>query len=163
VNGTLLYASDPNNNAIDAYGANSSDGRLTTIMGSPFSLGTGLGSPAGLLYANNYSGSYLYVGDTNGTVAAFSVAPGGALTALSGSPFPAGFAPVNLAWSYNSYAGASFLYAADFSGGGIYGFTIDSNGALTPVAGSPFATAPNSAPAAMVVVAGATGGRTLAV
>ncbi len=152
---------DPNNKAIDAFYANQTDGTPTAITGSPFSLGSGTGSPAGLLFANNYSGNYLYVGDTNGTVAAFNVASSGALTALSGSPFPAGSAPLNLAWSYNDSNAASFLYAADFSGGGIYGFTIDSNGALTPLAGSPFATTPGSAPAAMVVGAGATDGGTL--
>jgi 6-phosphogluconolactonase (cycloisomerase 2 family) len=161
IGGGPLYESAPANNAIDAFDVNSSNGTLTAIAGSPFSIGSSAGSPAGLLFANNYSGSYLYVGDTNGTIAAFNAASSGVLTALSGSPFPAGVAPVNLAWSYNSNTGASFLYAADFSGGGIYGFTIDSNGALTPVAGSPFATAPGSAPAAMVVGAGATGGGTL--
>jgi hypothetical protein len=73
--GVTLYVSDPNNNAIDAFAVNSSDGTLTTIMGSPFSLGAAPGSPAGLLQFGNC----LYVGDTNGTIAAFNIASSGSL------------------------------------------------------------------------------------
>jgi 6-phosphogluconolactonase (cycloisomerase 2 family) len=154
--GYAVYVSDPDSNAIDAFAVNSSDDTLSAITGSPFSLGTGPGSPAGLLSFGNY----LYVGDTNGTIAALdNLNATGALTALPGSPFAAGFAPVNLISTYNNSDSIPLLYAADFTGGGIWGFTINSDGSLTPVPGSPFATAPNSAPAAMAVTgSGITGG-----
>lgn len=143
--GAALYVSDPNNNAIDAFAVNSSDGALTAIAGSPFSLGALPGTPAGVVEFGND----LYVGDTNGTIAAFNIASSGSLTALAGSPFSAGVAPENLV-VYNP-GSIHALYAADFAGGGIWGFTIDSDGALAPVPGSPIATPPNSAPAAIAV------------
>jgi len=143
--GVTLYVSDPNNNAIDAFAVNSSDGTLTTIMGSPFSLGAAPGSPAGLLQFGNC----LYVGDKNGTIAAFNIAFSGALTLAPVSPLTAGVAPVNLV-SYNPY-NINTVYAADFTGGGIWGFTFNSDCALTPVSGSPFATPPSSAPGAIAV------------
>jgi 6-phosphogluconolactonase len=155
--GNAVYVSDPNSNAIDAFAVNSSDDTLSAIPGSPFSLGPGPGRPAGLLTFGNY----LYVGDTNGTIAALSNnTPTGALTTLPGSPYAAGFAPVNLIWATNNSDSTNLLYAADFTGGGIWGFIVNnSDGSLTSVPGSPFATAPNSAPAAMAVTgSGITGG-----
>lgn len=140
-----VYVSDPNSNAIDAFGANGSDGSLTVLAGSPFGLGGQAGTPAGLLTFGNY----LYAGDTNGTVSALSIAPGGALTALPGSPFAAGTAALHLVSAYTGSPSIALLYAADFVGGGIWAFTIGSDGGLTPVSGSPFATPPNSAPAGM--------------
>ena len=143
--GDTLYVSDPNKNAIDAFAVNLSDGTLTTIMGSPFSLGAAPGSPEGLLQFGNC----LYVGNTNGTIAAFNITSSGALTLAPVSPFTAGVAPVNLV-SYNPY-NINAVYAADFTGGGIWGFTFNSDCALTPVSGSPFATPPSSAPGAIAV------------
>jgi 6-phosphogluconolactonase (cycloisomerase 2 family) len=154
--GNAVYVSDPDSNAIDAFAVNSNDGTLTPIMGSPFSLGTGPGSPAGLLTFGNY----LYVGNTNGTIAALDNATAtGALTAIPGSPFKAGFAPVNLISTFNNSDSVPLLYAADFTGGGIWGFTVNSDGSLTTLPGSPFPTAPHSSPTAMAVTGSAvTGG-----
>ena len=145
IGGSAVYASDFDNNVIDGFAVNETNGMLTAIMGSPFSLGASTGDPAGIA---NF-GNCLYVGDTNGTVVAFNVSSDGGLTAAAGSPYSAGFAPVNLI-AYNP-GNFSVLYAADFTGGGIWGFTIDSNCALTPVPGSPFATPANSSPAAITV------------
>ena len=140
-----VYVSDPSSNAIDAFGASGSDGSLTVLSGSPFGLGGQAGTPAGLLTFGNF----LYVGDTNGTVSALNIAPGGALMAIPGSPFAAGTTPRYLVSAYTGSPSISLLYAADFTGGGIWAFAIGSDGGLTPVAGSPFATPPNSAPAGM--------------
>ena len=87
--GGPLYVSDSNNNALDAFVVSASDGTITPMMGAPFSLGGPPGTPAGLLAF----GSYLYAGDTNGTVAAFNVTANGTLTAISGSPFPPALRP----------------------------------------------------------------------
>lgn len=143
--GGSVYVSDPNSNAIDAFGVNNSDGSLTMLTGSPFDLGGQRGTPAGLL---NF-GTYLYAGDTNGTVSALSITPSGALTSLPGSPFAAGTAPLHLVSAYTGSPSIPLLYAADFTGGGIWAFTIGSDGGLTAVTGSPFPTPLNSAPAGM--------------
>jgi hypothetical protein len=142
---STLYASDSTNNAIDAFAVDESNGMPTAIAGSPFSLGASTGDPAGIA---NFGGC-IYVGDTNGTIVAFNTTSDNGLTAAPGSPYSAGFAPVNLL-AYNTGT-FSVLYAADFSGGGIWGFTADSNCNLTPIPGSPFATPANSAPAAITV------------
>jgi 6-phosphogluconolactonase len=143
-----LYVSDPNGNDVDAFMVSGS-GTLTPMTGSPFGLGgSAAGTAAGLLTFGNF----LYVGDTNGTISAFNIASSGALMAISGSPIAAGFAPVNLVSAYtNPPNGPSIpvLYAADFSGGGIWGFTVGSDGSLTAIPGSPFATPANSAPGQM--------------
>jgi len=142
---SVLYASDSNNNAIDAFSVDESNGMPTALTGSPFSLGSSTGNPAGIANFENC----IYVGDTNGTVVAFNITSDEGLTAASGSPYSAGVAPVNLL-AYNTGTFA-VLYAADFTGGGIWGFTIGSNCTLTPISGSPFATPANSAPAAITV------------
>jgi 6-phosphogluconolactonase len=144
-NGGPVYLADTNSNAIDGFVVNAGDGGLTSMTGSPFSLGGAAGNPAGLLIW----GTSLYAGDTNGTVSAFNIAADGTLTAVPGSPYAAGTAPLNLISTFTNSGSVFVLYAADFAGGGIWGFTAGSNGALMPVPGSPFATPPNSAPTAM--------------
>ena len=148
--GGPVYALDASSNALDAFNVNYSNGILTPMSGSPFSLGSTSGAPAGLLFV----GQYLYIGDTNGTISALSA--GAFSTAVPGSPFAAGAAPVNLFSTYSNPPNFTVLYAADFKGHAIWAFTIGSNGVLTMVPGSPFATSPNSAPAGM-----ATDGNTL--
>ena len=143
--GGPLYVSDPNTNAIDGFVVSARDGTLTPMPGSPFSLG----GPAGTATALLTFGNFLYAGNTNGTIAAFNITSNGALTAMPGSPFAAGTAPLHLVSAYTGSPSIPLLYAADFTGGGIRAFTIASNGVLTPVPRSPFATPPNSAPAAM--------------
>jgi hypothetical protein len=71
------------------------------------------------------------------------------LTPVPGSPFAAGVAPLHLLSTYTNSPSIPLLYAADFTNGGIWAFTIGSNGALKIVAGSPFATPANSAPVEM--------------
>jgi 6-phosphogluconolactonase len=144
-NGGPVYLADTHSNAIDGFVVNAGDGGLTSMTGSPFSLGGPAGNPAGLLA----SGTLLYAGDTNGTVSAFNIAADGTLAAIPGSPYAAGVAPLNLVWGFTNAGNVPFLYAADSVGGGIWGFTAGSDGALTPVAGSPFATPAGSSPAAM--------------
>jgi 6-phosphogluconolactonase len=144
VNGDV-YLADPNVNAIDGFVVNAGNGSLTAMAGSPFSVGGAAGNPAGLLVF----GTFLYAGDTNGTIAAFSIAVDGTLTAIPGSPYAAGVAPLKLVSGFTNAGSVPLLYAADSVGGGIWGFTVGSDGALTLVPGSPFATPAGSSPAAM--------------
>lgn len=104
--------------------------RKTGALGAPTTV-PGPGS-TGIASAQH---QFLYVSDTqNGVIDAFSInQTTGTLTTVPGSPFSAGgiqpFFPLGLVASTD-------LYATGL--GGITGFTIASNGALTPVVGSPF-------------------------
>src|ERR1700674_906132 len=77
----------------------------------------------------------VYVSHYDG-VSAYTVnATSGALTAVPGSPFPAGNAPAGLAVD----PAGKFVYVANNFGDTVLGFAINAgNGALTAVPGSPF-------------------------
>ncbi|HUA46468.1 MAG TPA: beta-propeller fold lactonase family protein [Solirubrobacteraceae bacterium] len=72
---------------------------------------------------------------SDGTVSEFSVAPGGVLTQVAGSPFPAGVDPYSLAFSPN---GRLLAVADNHENGTISVFSVAGNGSLTQ-AGSPAA------------------------
>ncbi len=88
------------------------------------------------------SGSDVYVSaydsstapNPTGYIFGFSVASDGTLTALSGSPWPAGRQPSAVA----ADPSGSYLYATDYGNGDILGYSISSAGILTPLSGSPF-------------------------
>jgi YVTN family beta-propeller protein len=82
-------------------------------------------------------GKFVYVANqVSNSISAYTInAATGALTAVNGSPFPAGSAP----WSLTDPSG-KFAYVANASSSDISVYAIDaSNGALTAVSGSPFA------------------------
>ena len=106
------------------------DGRLTPAAGSPFPaeaagpFGSEF-SPAdpSRLYVSNAHG-----GAGNGSVSAFSVGQTGALTSLSGSPYPDGqTAPC---WVEISHDGA-YLFTVNTGSTSISSYRINSNGSLT--------------------------------
>src|ERR1039458_3857547 len=146
-----LYVSDFLNDAVDGFSINASSGALTAIASSPFSLG---GTPPGAGGVTMFIGSdtYLYATDLDArTVAGFSFnSTNGMLTPVPGSPFPAGNTPVQAVQVAPQASGPLFLYVSNLndSAGGISAFTINqSNGALSPIPGSPFPTgAPGSFP-----------------
>jgi DNA-binding beta-propeller fold protein YncE len=88
------------------------------------------------------TGKFVYVPNEFGNdISAYSVGSNGALTPIHGSPFPTiGGDPVAVAVDPTG----QFAYVADFginSGtNGVDAYSIGSDGALTPVQGSPFAT-----------------------
>jgi len=140
INNAFLYVSNPaalSAGSVDAWSINSSTGALTTVKGSPFSLGAF--SAAGGLAANN-NAQVVYVADA-GRIDALHADASGALTALAGSPFSAGtglFLAVD--------PSDKFLFASDTTPpGNVLAYTIDSTGALTAAAGSPFPAVPGSA------------------
>ena len=137
---SFAFVSNFNNagaGTISMYTLNTSTGALTT--GSTVATGassdaTSFG-PAALATAK--AGSFLYSANDGGTVSAFSVnATTGALTAISGSPFPTSLSvPTAIAVDPTS----KFVYAADSGGAGVAAFSINSStGGLTKVTGSPF-------------------------
>jgi DNA-binding beta-propeller fold protein YncE len=141
--GWLLYAAEANGTGtsgtiVDGYYI-SHKGTLTSVPGSPFEPGVGLGSGVVLL-GYGLGRERLYVSDHNSqTVTAFSVAPNGSLSLLPGSPFPmkppAG-GPSGMATSQDG----RFLYVANYNNGVVSVFSVNEWGGLTEVAGSPFAT-----------------------
>lgn len=139
----FLYATLLNSSAVAGYTINSTTGALTPIAGSPFPAGN---SPIQAIV--DPTGNFLYVSNVNdsmGTISAYSIDPAsGALTSIAGSPFPtqANFpGPAGFAFG----AGGKFLYVGMAGTANannvITGFAVDSTtGALTQLAGSPFAT-----------------------
>jgi 6-phosphogluconolactonase (cycloisomerase 2 family) len=119
-----------------------SDGMLTAVSGSPFMAGLGTES-----VAFNPSGTLIAASDEGNGVAAdsevsvYSVAGTGstaAVSAVSGSPFPTGDGPYDVAFSPNG----SLLATADSlqGEGAVSIFTVAGNGTLSQVFGSPFAS-----------------------
>jgi hypothetical protein len=147
VSGGIVYVSDPGNSAIRAYSINNQEPILSPASFGPFAVGASPG-PMALF------GQTLYVASSAGEIFAFTVNSDGSLTSLAGSPFAAGLGLSHLAVA--NFTNANFLYAAnsDDPNGSISAFTINSDGSLTPVAGSPFQTVPNGGPEGLNVSEG---------
>jgi 6-phosphogluconolactonase (cycloisomerase 2 family) len=145
----IVYVSDPQNNAIDGFSVSKTDGSLSALASSPFPMGTTGGGPASL----TVFGNLLYAASTDGSIVAFSIAPSGSLTILSGSPFAAGAMPLQiLPFPSASVGNTTFFFAADFAdaSGSISGYSVSQSGVLTPVPGSPFPTLSGSGPVGML-------------
>jgi 6-phosphogluconolactonase (cycloisomerase 2 family) len=132
----------------------SSDGTLAQVPGSPFATGSGPASvafsPSGGLLATANPG--------DSTMSVFSVTSGGALTPVAGSPFAAengagptgppfaGPNPGSVAFSLSGGLLATNNNSYDST---VSLFSVNSDGTLTPVAGSPFATIEDSHPSSV--------------
>jgi 6-phosphogluconolactonase (cycloisomerase 2 family) len=127
----FLYVGNGTLGTISGF-AIATNGTLAQLAGSPFSTEAGA-TLAGLTI--DPKGQFLFAADSaNNAIASFNIAASGVLTAVAGSPFAAGTSPLTTAVDVNS----AFLYAANNVSGNVSAFTITA-GALTPVAGSPFA------------------------
>jgi 6-phosphogluconolactonase (cycloisomerase 2 family) len=127
----FLYVSNGASSTISGFSI-AANGVLSEVAGSPFSVGAGA-TVAGITIDSK--GQFLYAADsTNNKVASFSITGSGALSAVAGSPFAAGTKPVSVALDST----ASFLYSANQGSNDVSAFKI-SAGALTPIAGSPYA------------------------
>lgn len=96
--GRFLYASGQGNNTIQAFTIGA-EGTLTPVAGSPFSTGTSGVNPIDMV--TDPEGRFLYVADFDGgegsAISAFTIDTNtGALTPITGSPFPAGFGPTSM-------------------------------------------------------------------
>ena len=86
------------------------------------------------LLAGSLRAEFVYVVNTGANnVSAYRIAENGALTPVTGSPFPTGIDPF-------SVAAGRFVYVANAGSNNVSAYRITENGALTPVAGSPFPT-----------------------
>ncbi|HEY2234682.1 MAG TPA: beta-propeller fold lactonase family protein [Candidatus Angelobacter sp.] len=127
----FLYVSNGTAGNISAF-AIGTNGALTELAGSPFSLGAGAVA-AGL--AIDPKGQFLYAADSaNNAIDSFNVA-GGPLAAVGS--FPAGTKPVAVTVDNTS----SLVYSANQGSNDVSAFKTAS-GALTQVAGSPYPVEP---------------------
>lgn len=129
----FLFASSSGSSNITVFSI-AGNGTLTPLPGSPFALP---GIPDGIKVSPD--GRFLAVALISlDAVGMFTIGSNGALTAVPGSPFPAA--------AFGSVAGVeincagSLLYGgeANLTGTHIDAFSIGSNGALSPIPGSPF-------------------------
>ncbi len=119
--GTFVYFSNSASQTV-GYRLNP-DGTLVPLAGSPFAGAGGLAAAGGFLAVSS-----------NNTVSTFQVDPASGALLLAGS-FPANGAGSITADAQNVYVTGN-IPANNTTG--IYGFAIAGNGALTPLAGSPY-------------------------
>ncbi len=86
------------------------------------------------VYVVNKSGSL--AGNVNGSISAFQVGAGGALTAVAGSPFPAGVTPNSIA----SDPASKFLYVTDGASNQLINYIVQSTGVIIPQPNGPTKT-----------------------
>ena len=137
--GTFAYVANNGSSTVSAYRVNATTGALTPVVGSPFLTGKYPHS-----VSVNPAGTFAYVANYgSNTVSAYRInAATGALTPVAGSPFAAGVGPE----SFTVNSAGTFAYAANVNvvgstaTGTVSAYRIDvKTGALSPVAGSPFA------------------------
>jgi hypothetical protein len=161
--GALLFA-DSSSNDVVVESVTTATGALTPFPGSPFTLGSASGGPNSILVGQP-SGQNLYASEPNGTIVGYSGAGDATMTALPGSPYAAGIAPTQMAVALmpSSSSLAASLYASDSGdpNGGILAFAIASDGSLSPIAGSPFATASNAGPSYLLNASNSAGNQFL--
>jgi 6-phosphogluconolactonase (cycloisomerase 2 family) len=145
--GDYLLVTNSLSNNISVFQIDSSSGALAEVQGSPFYANA---SPTELVFA----GQFVYVTNPGlGRVTGFSFA-NGVLTQVPDSPFFSGAGASALVES------GTYLYVVNPSAtnptlpnttGNIAGFNIGSNGSLTSIVGSPFASVEGSGPSAITV------------
>jgi len=135
--GKFAYTANDSNN-VSALTVNAVTGALTVIGGSPFAAGQ---NPESVMV--DPSGKFVYVANRGSNdVSAFTIdAVTGALTVVAGSPFSVGMGPVPMnPVSVCVDPSGKFVYTANHNSDNVSAFTIDAvTGALTAIAGSPFA------------------------
>jgi 6-phosphogluconolactonase len=143
--GTRFYQTVSALAQIAAFTVSTTNGSLTPVSGSPFPTGffprTIAVDPAGKFLYATISSSFM--GTSTAVYAYIIDATSGALTAVPGSPFPAGENPVSAAVDVSG----RFLFVANnadsANGNSVSAFSIDpSTGVLTAIPGSPFAASP---------------------
>ena len=143
--GTFVYTNnDRTPNTISAFSA-AANGALSPVPGSPFTTG-GNGGGGSVFAANrittNVVKNFLFAGNGGSdNVSAFSIDPvTGVLTTVPGSPFATGGVAGLNGMSLTVTPDEKFLIVANGTSLNITVFSIAANGALSPVAGSPFAS-----------------------
>ena len=132
-NASFAFVANMNANTISAFALDPMTGKLSPVAGTPFAAGT-----APEFMAADPSGKFLFVANSGSSdVSAFQiVSQTGALMAVPGSPFAVGARPEGIAVDPMS----RFVFVANQASSSVSVFSLASNGALSAVAGSPFAT-----------------------
>lgn len=145
--GNLVFVANNTSNNVSVLSLNSTTGTLTPVTGSPVTVGTG---PVAI--AVDPSGKFVFVANqTSNNLSVFSISPPSTLVPVAGSPFATGVSPTAVAVDPDG----KFVYVASNNAsntvaGAVSAFALNATtGALTPVAGSPFAT--GNGPADIVV------------
>ena len=139
INGNLFAAVANSGGSVSVYSVNTTTGAFTAVGGSPFAAGT---SPADVAYSPVINGNVFAAVANQGSndVSVYSVdTMNGVFTAVGGSPFAAGSFPQSIAYSpvINGNVFAGVPNSGDDT---ISVYSVDTaTGALTQVAGSPFA------------------------
>ena len=137
--GSFVYVANMGSNNISAYTIDTTNtatlGTLDTVSGSPFATGT---NPTSVTV--DPTSQFAYVSSADGnvwayTISATSTSTPGALTTVSGSPYPIGIYPTPVTITIES-SGKEFAYVAGYVASTgfytIYAYTISSTtGALT--------------------------------
>lgn len=142
-----VYAMFPVSHLLFAWSINASNGDLTAISGSPYtiaSLGSVIANSAGVNLSSmavNPAGTFLFIAYAGSAqIDAYQIGSGGALTQVSGAPFST--SGVISPWNLYFDGLGKYLYATTGSEGlgqVVAAYSIASSGALTLVPGSPFA------------------------
>jgi len=142
---TFVYTNnDRTPNTVSAFSA-AADGSLSPVPGSPFATG-GSGGGGSVFAANRITAAvvknFLFAGNSgSNNVSAFSIDPvTGVLTSVPGSPFATGGVAGLNGMSLTTTPDDKFLIVANGTSMNITVFSVAANGALSPVAGSPFAS-----------------------
>src|SRR6266850_201618 len=163
--GRFAYVANVANDTVSAYAIDGRTGALTPVPGSPFPQDPTLSGERPVSVAIDPSGMFVFVANYYfETVRAYRIDQNtGALSQVSGSPFPAGINPESVTVDLNGH----FVYVANGYHGGngtVSAYSIDrSSGSLTPVPGSPFAVPngnfplPGSVPRSLTAHATASG------
>src|SRR5215475_5974616 len=86
----FLYAANGGSNNVSAFSINPATGVLTTVPGSPFHTGGSAGK-GGISLTTTPNDQFLIAANAGSVdITVYSIAANGALTAVAGSPFPAG-------------------------------------------------------------------------
>ncbi len=124
-----------------------SSGTLTPVPGSPFAFPMWLvkGEPTGKFLIGTSGKAAFYSGTDDLHLYVFSIAQSGAsagaITPVSGSPFPTAFSPFSIAVQSNTGGDLLYSFSLNDTATGFNaaeGYTISSAGALTADTGSPF-------------------------
>jgi 6-phosphogluconolactonase len=140
--GKFLYSADAGSNSVAGFTIDGTSGALNPIRGGVVSTDT---EPR--VMALDPASKFLFVtNEIGGSISAFTLnSSTGVLTAVPGSPYPIdpndnNTQPASIA----VHTSGKFVYTALFNANGVAAFSIDSTtGALTSIAGSPFAVGSN--------------------
>ncbi len=139
----LALWADSSANGVTVFAVDPVGGGLTAVPGSPFAAGQGAMDVA---VTPDHRFAYV-VNQSSNNISAYSINPvTGALSSIAGAPFSTGYIPSGIAidpagrFAYVAYG----IQSVSQPPSAVAAYSIDAaTGALTPLAGSPFLTAPH--------------------